>query len=113
LRQGRNLSKFEVEDMADIIVTKCKKSDFGIITLKNCKKYQQKSNNLKPQYGVKQKLKQDCKRKLKQNISCDKTDVNQCVEEETQQGCKRKLKRSYKLKVDKNLSNLKEYINNK
>ena len=63
--------------MAVITVTKCKKSDFGIITLKNCKKYQRKSNNLKPRHEVSRKLSQDVSRKPSRNVSSANYNDNQ------------------------------------
>jgi hypothetical protein len=60
---GRYLAEFKAHDMVAINVTKCKKKNIRIITVKNYNKYQQKSNNLKPQCEVSRKLSQDAESK--------------------------------------------------
>ena len=110
---GRYLAEFKAHDMVVINVTKCKKKNIRIITVKNYNKYQQKSNNLKPQYEVSRKLSQDVSRKLSRNVSSDTYNDNQNVIQETQQNVSRKPSCSYELKVDGKVSSLKQYNNNK
>ena len=107
------LYEFIEQDMVTVSVIKCKKKKIRIIMVKNYNKYQQKSNNLKPQYDDSRKLSQNCSRKLSRNVSCGNTDENQNIKQETQQNCSRKLSCSYELKVDENVSSLKQYNNNK